>query len=137
MNQNLYGSQSNVNRLAIGGVSRPSVLPQVRDQTSPGPGLTVGCKTLRTNNGRSYYNEVNNQNLPGFNLTQDNINDVVDDLKYQPMYCSDKFLNPYRVGLDLATQEDQGEFNSHPIIHQLGTGSATGSSNTDSIYVSW
>ena len=82
----------------------------------------MGCNTFRDNNGRSYYNEVNNQNLPGFNLTQSNMNTaVVGDLNYQPMYCSDKVLNPYRVGLDLTTQEDQEEFNSHPIIFQLGT----------------
>ena len=35
-NQNLYGSQPSVNRINIGGLSRPSVLQQVRDQTSPG-----------------------------------------------------------------------------------------------------
>ena len=82
------------------------MLQQVRDQTSPGPGLTLGCYTLRCNNVRSYYNKVKNQNLPGFNLTQSNKNDVVDDPTYQPVYCSDKVLNPYRVGLDFATQED-------------------------------
>ena len=32
-NQNLYGSQPSVNRINIGGLSRPSVLQQVRDQT--------------------------------------------------------------------------------------------------------
>ena len=35
--QNLYGSQSNVDRITIGGISRPSVLHQVRDKTLPGP----------------------------------------------------------------------------------------------------
>ena len=46
---------------------------------------------------------------------------IVRDPNYQPMYCSDKVLNPYRVGLDLNTQQDQGEFNSCPMISQLGT----------------
>ena len=45
--------------------------------------------------------------------------------------CSDKVLKPYRVGLDLTTWEDQGEFNSRPIIFQLGTGSRAGSSNAE------
>ena len=35
--QNLYGSQSDTDRITIGGNSRPSVLHQVRDQTLPGP----------------------------------------------------------------------------------------------------
>ena len=39
---------------------------------------------------------------------------------YQSMYCSNKVLNPYRVGLDLSTQEDQGEFNSCSMISQIG-----------------
>ena len=61
----------------------------VRDQTSPGPGLNFGCNTFRDNNGRNYYNEVNNQNLPGFNLTQSNMNTaVVGDPSYQLIYCS-------------------------------------------------
>ena len=50
---------------------------------------------------------------------------------YQPMYCSDKVLNPYRVGLDLNNQEDQRELNSCPIISQPGAGSRTGPINTD------
>ena len=50
-NQNLNGSQSNVNRIAIGELSRPSVLQKVRDQTLPGPGLTLACNTLRDNKG--------------------------------------------------------------------------------------
>ena len=128
----MCGSQPNVNPIAVGGVSRPSVLQQVRDQTLPGLGLTLGCNTLRGNNGRSYFNEVNNQNLHGFNLTQGNVNtNVVGDSTYQPMYCSDKVLDPYRVGLDLTTQNDQGEFNSRPLILQLGTGSGAGPSNAD------
>ena len=65
-NQNLYGSQSNVNSIVIGKISIPSVLQQVRDQTLPGPGLALVWNTLRGNNVTSYYNEVNNQNLPGF-----------------------------------------------------------------------
>ena len=90
-NQNLYGSQPSVNRITIGGLSRPSVLQQVRDQTSPGPGLTLGCNTFRDNNGRNHYSEVNNQNLPGFNLTQSNMNTAVVGVpNYQPMYCSER-----------------------------------------------
>ena len=42
---NLYGSQPNVNRIAIGGVSRPSVLRQVKNQTSPDPRQTLGHNT--------------------------------------------------------------------------------------------
>ena len=34
--------------------------------------------------------------------------------------------------MDLNTQENQGEFNSCPIIFQLGTGSRAGPSNADS-----
>ena len=49
-NQNLYASQSDVNSIVIGGVLRPSVLHQVRDQTLPGPGLALDCNTLRGNN---------------------------------------------------------------------------------------
>ena len=41
--QNLYVSQSNVDHITIGGISRPTVLHQVRDQTLPGPGLILGC----------------------------------------------------------------------------------------------
>ena len=33
--------------------------------------------------------------------------------------------------MDLTTPEDQGEFNSRPIILQLGTGSRAGPSNAD------
>ena len=40
-NQNLYGSQPNVNRIAIGGFSRPRVFQQARDQTLPGPRIGV------------------------------------------------------------------------------------------------
>ena len=47
------------------------------------------------------------------------------------MYCSDKVLNPYRVGSDLTSQEDHREFNSHLIISQLGTGSRAGPNNAD------
>ena len=82
------------------------MLKQVRDQTLPGLGLTLGCNTLRGNNSMSYYNKVNKQNLPGFNLTQSNMNTaVVGDPNYQPIYCSDKVLNPYRFGLDLTSQK--------------------------------
>ena len=49
----------------------------------------------------------------------------------QPMYCSDKVLNPYRVGLDLNTQEDKVEFNFRSIISQLGTRFRTEPSNAD------
>ena len=42
------------------------------------------------------------------------------NVDYQPMYCSDKVLNPYRVGLDLNTQEDQAESNSSLMISQSG-----------------
>ena len=93
-NQNLYGSWSNVNIIVIEGVLRPSVLQRFRDQT-----------------------------LPGFYLTQKNTNDVVDNPNYQPTYGSDKVHNPYRVGLDLTAQDDQGEFNSRTTILQLDTGS--------------
>ena len=34
------------------------------------------------------------------------------------MYCSDKVLNPYRVGLDLTAQRNLGESDSHPSIPQ-------------------
>ena len=83
------------------------MLQQVREQTLPGPGLILDCNTLRGNNVKGYYNEVNNQNLLVFNLIQRNTNDVVDDPNYQ---------STYRVGLDLTAREDQGEFNSHLII---------------------
>ena len=82
-NQNLNGSQSNVNCIDIGEFSRPSVLQQVWDQNSPGPGLTLNCNTFRDSNGRSCENEVNNQNLHGFNLSQSNTV-VVSDPNYQP-----------------------------------------------------
>ena len=36
----------------------------------------------------------------------------------QYMYCSDKVLNSYRVGLDLTTQEDLGESSSRPLFPQ-------------------
>ena len=71
------------------------MLQQVRDQTLPGSGLTFGCNTLRGNNVWSCYYEVNNQNLPGFNLTQSNINDVFDDPNYQSMYFGDQVRNSY------------------------------------------
>ena len=51
------------------------------------------------------------------------------------MYHGDKVPNPYRVGLDITTQEDQGEFNSLLIICQLGTGSGAGPSNSDYQYM--
>ena len=47
------------------------------------------------------------------------------------MYCSDKVLNPYRVGFDLNTQEDQGESNSCPMISQSSARSRTEPSNID------
>ena len=131
-NQNLYGSQTSVNCITTEDFSKPSVLHQVRDQTSPGPGLTFGCNTFRDNNGRRYYSEVNNQNLPGFYLTKSSMNTAVVGVpNYQPLYCSDKVLNSYRVGLDLTTQEDQGEPNSNPIISQFGINSRTEPSNAD------
>ena len=116
----------------IGEILRPSVLHQVRGQTLPGPGLISGCNTFRDSNGRNCYSEVNNQNLPGFNLIQSTMNTaIVRDLNYQPMYCSDTVLNPYRVGLDLNTQEDQGEFSSCSMISQLGTRSRAEPSKVD------
>ena len=118
----MYGSQSNIDRITIGGTSRPSVLYQVRNQTLPGPGPISGCNTFRDNNGRNCYSEVNNQNLLGFNLIQNTRNTaIVRDPNYQPMLCSDKVLNPYRVGLDLNTQCAQGEFNIHPMMLQPST----------------
>ena len=47
------------------------------------------------------------------------------------MYCSDKVLNPYRVGLDLDTQEDLGEFSSCPIISLSGARSRPEPSSLD------
>ena len=52
------------------------------------------------------------------------------------MYCSDNVLNPYRGGLDLTTQEDQGEFNSCPIIYQPGARSRTGPADCQFMYCS-
>ena len=111
----MYGSQSNIDRITIGGISIQSVLHQVRDQTFPGPGLISGWNTFRDNNGRNFNSEVYNQNLLGFNLIQNTMNTaIVRNPKYQPMYCSDQVLNPYRVGLDLNIQGAQGELNSCP-----------------------
>ena len=103
----------NIDQITIGGISRPSVLHQVRDLTLPGPGLILGCNTFRENNGRNCYCEVNNQNLPGFNLIQNTMNTaIVRDPNYQHMHCSDKVLNLFRVGLVLNTEGAQGDFNS-------------------------
>ena len=83
----MYGPQSNVDCITLGGISRPSVLHQVRDQTLPGPELILGCNTFRDNDGRNCYSEVNNQNIPGFNLIQSTMNTaIVRDPNYQPMY---------------------------------------------------
>ena len=85
--QNIYGSQSNADYITIGGNLRPSVLHQVRDKTLPGPGLISGCNTLRDNVDSNFYSEVNNQNLPGFNLIQNTMNtSSVRDPKYQQYY---------------------------------------------------
>ena len=82
----------------------------------PGPGLILGCNTFRNNTGWNFYSEVNNQNLPGFNLIQNTMNTAsVRDPNYQPMYSNDQVLNPYRIGLDLNIQGAQGEFNSRPV----------------------
>ena len=98
----------------------------------PGSRLVSGCNTFRDNNGRNCYSEVNNQNIPGFNLIQSTMNTaIVRDPNYQPMYCSDKVLNPYRVGLDLNTQGDQGESNSRLMISQSGARSRAEPSNID------
>ena len=56
---------------------------------------------------------------------------IVSNPNHKPMYCSDKVLNPYRVGLDLNTQEDQGESNSCPMISQSGARSRAEPSNVD------
>ena len=47
------------------------------------------------------------------------------------MYYSDKVLNPYRVGLDLNTRENQGESNSRPMISQSSARSRAEPSNID------
>ena len=47
------------------------------------------------------------------------------NIDYQPMYCSDKVLNPYRVGWDLNTQGDQGESGSCGIRRQINPDFAT------------
>ena len=46
-------------------------------------------------------------------------------------HCCDKSLNPYGFGLDLTIQEDQGEFNSRPMIPQSSAGSRIEPSNID------
>ena len=64
-------------------------------------------------NVESLRGEVNNQNLLGFNLIQNNMNTaIVRDPNYQHMHCSDKVLNLFRVGLVLNTEGAQGDFNS-------------------------
>ena len=93
--------------------------------------LVLGCNIFRITNGRNYYNEVNNQNLTGFNLTQSDMNTaIIGNPNSQPMDCSDKVLHPYRVGSNLTTREDQGKFN-YPVISQLAPVSRAGYSNTD------
>ena len=130
--QNLYGFLSNIDRFTIGGISRPSVLDQVRDLTLPGHGLISGCNTFRDNNGRNCYSVVNNHNLVGFNLIQNTMNTaIVRDHNYQPMHCRDQVLNPYRVGLDLNTQGSQGEFNSCSMTPQSSTRSRAELSSID------
>ena len=105
---------------------------QVRYQTLPGPGLILDCNTFRDNIGRNFYNEINNQNLPDFNLIQNTMNTAnVRNLNYQPMFSNDQVLNPYRVGLDVNIQGAQGEFNSRPAAPQFSTRSRVESSPID------
>ena len=47
-----------------------------------------------------------------------------------PPVDSDKVLNPYRLGLDLAISEDAGDSNEYPVNHQIGTGFNDGLGNT-------
>ena len=47
------------------------------------------------------------------------------------MYCSDKVLNSYRVGLDLTAQRNLGESDSHPSILQPNARSRIEPSNLD------
>ena len=72
--------------LILGGFQDQVCCKQVRDQNSSGPGLILNYDTFRDNNGRSCYNEVNDQNLRGFNISQSNMNTVVViDPNYQPV----------------------------------------------------
>ena len=88
--QNLYGPKSNTVSIAIGGNPRPNVLHQVRDQILPDPELISECNAFRDNIGRGSYSEVNNPNLPGFNLIQDSMDSVnVRDSNYQSTYRND------------------------------------------------
>ena len=68
--QNLHGSESNIDCINVGGNVRPFALHQVRDQILPDSGLTSGGNTSRDNIGDNVCSEVDNQNLPGCNHIQ-------------------------------------------------------------------
>ena len=54
----------------------------------------------------------------------------IDPLTCLPGANSDKVLNPYRLGLDLAVSEHSGESDYYPTNRQIGTGFNDGLSNT-------
>ena len=53
---------------------RPFTLHQVRDQILPDPGLISGSNTFKETICDNVCNEVNNQNLHGYNPIQNNMN---------------------------------------------------------------
>ena len=55
---------------------------------------------------------------------------TIDPLTFLPVFNSEKVLNPYVLGLDLAVLEHQGESNYYPMSHQIGTGFNDGPGNT-------
>ena len=72
--QNLYGYESNFDCISAWGNLRLFALHQVRYQILPDPGLISGGNTFSDNIGDHVRSEVNDQNLPGLNPTQNNIN---------------------------------------------------------------
>ena len=47
----------------------------------------------------------------------------IDPPNYLPSADSDKVLNPYRLGLDLAVSEHSGDSDYYPTCDQIGTDS--------------
>ena len=103
-----------------GGNLRLIAMPQGRSQISLSPGRDIDGNLPRDNNYDTVWGKINNQNLDGYQPTQDNINLVSGgNGSYQSLAANEQVLNPNGAGLDLNYEGVQWGFNSRPNASQL------------------
>ena len=98
----MYGSESSIDCINVGGNVRTFELHQVRDQILPESELNLSGNTFRDNIGENYHNEVNDQNLPDLNPVQNDVNVIrAGEINYQPLWANEQVFNSNRNVLDL------------------------------------